>query len=157
MARKEEISPKNPSIIARRATIPPCMLKAAERIWSQPALAVGVPLVERAVIDWKRVEELKDEVGPEDFGDVLEVFLAEMDEMMNRFARAPQTPVTAEELHFLKGSALNLGFAALGALCTELEPACRSGEPVSTARLTTCYQRSRACFLANLDSGPAAA
>ncbi|RMD88825.1 MAG: Hpt domain-containing protein [Alphaproteobacteria bacterium] len=111
------------------------------------------------MIDWNRVQELRDEVGAEDFDDVVEVFLAEMDEIMERLGTAEEAVVSSDELHFLKGSALNLGFRALGALCADSEQALResavAGAPA--APLLRCYGESRAEFLASLRSDPAAA
>ncbi len=49
---------------------------------------------------------------PDDFAEVVEMFLEEADEVAGRLRGAAPTDVEAE-LHFLKGSALNLGFASL--------------------------------------------
>ncbi|MEE9427004.1 MAG: Hpt domain-containing protein [Paracoccaceae bacterium] len=73
------------------------------------------------MICWDRVNGLRDDVGQEDFDEVVEIFLEEMDEVMDRL-RAFPNPLTYEaELHFLKGSALNLGFAALSNICMQSE------------------------------------
>ncbi len=73
------------------------------------------------MICWDRVNELRDDVGREDFDDVVEIFLEEMDEVMDRLRASPD-PLTYEtELHFLKGSALNLGFVALSNICGQSE------------------------------------
>ena len=72
------------------------------------------------MIDWDRVQELKDEVGEEDFAEVLELFFTELDETLNGLGDLSGTPL-AEALHFVKGSALNIGLSELGRLCLDAE------------------------------------
>jgi len=62
------------------------------------------------MIDWNRVDELRTEVGPEDFIEVVDLFLEEVDEIIDRFRNGAQEENLEETLHFLKGSALNIGF-----------------------------------------------
>lgn len=71
------------------------------------------------MIDWERVAELQEEVGTEDFYEVVELFFEEVEEALDRLVT--QNVATAESLHFLKGSALNLGFEELAALCKVAE------------------------------------
>ena len=69
------------------------------------------------MIDWDRLRELCDEIGEEDYAEVVELFFLEADVVIERL-RQSGTPAEREaDLHALKGSALNLGFTALGALC----------------------------------------
>jgi len=75
------------------------------------------------MISWDRVNELRDEVGSEDFAEVAEIFLEEVDEVMDRLRATPDPSTYEAELHFLKGSALNLGFEALSGLCSKGEKA----------------------------------
>jgi histidine phosphotransfer protein HptB len=61
-------------------------------------------------------------------------------------------------LHFLKGSALNLGLADLAAICQEGErkaSAGRGGE-VDTAQVAKVYQASRGMLLERIATGTAA-
>ncbi len=101
------------------------------------------------MIDWQRVQSLRDEVGPDDFAEVVELFLEEVDEVMRRLATAPDPARLADDLHFVRGSALNLGFAELGALCQtgELRLAEGRGGEVPLAAILDCYARSRQLFL----------
>lgn len=69
------------------------------------------------MIDWTRVEALFDEIGGEDFREVVQIFLEESDSVAARLEAAPDPARYEEDLHFLKGSALNLGFAEMAALC----------------------------------------
>jgi HPt (histidine-containing phosphotransfer) domain-containing protein len=104
------------------------------------------------MIDWGRVAQLRDEVGPDDFAEVVELFLEEVEEVTGRLAASPQASALREDLHFLKGSALNLGFERLGAMCQEAERLAARGEEgaVSIAPILTCYEDSRQSFLENL-------
>lgn len=80
------------------------------------------------MINWDRVAELKEEVGVEDFDEVIELFLDEVDSVVDRLAAAPELSKLEEDLHFIKGSALNLGFDHLGQLCQTGEKMAASGQ-----------------------------
>lgn len=98
------------------------------------------------MIDWDRVASLRAEIGAEDFVEVAEMFLVEADEVIERLlAGAPPAELEAD-LHFLKGSALNLGFADLAALCNDGEKLAAAGAPVDVARVIRCYASSRLAF-----------
>ncbi len=66
------------------------------------------------MIRWERVNELRDEVGADDFKEVVDLFLEEVEEVIERLRDSPDPTRFEEDFHFLKGSALNLGFGALG-------------------------------------------
>jgi histidine phosphotransfer protein HptB len=71
------------------------------------------------VISIERVAELKTEVGEDDFNEIVTLFIADSDGILDRL-QAVSEPVEAEDLlHALKGSALNLGFDELARLCRE--------------------------------------
>ena len=99
------------------------------------------------MIDWTKVNELRDEVGAEDFGEVVELFLEEVEERLSTLG-APGRSLE-HDLHFLKGSALNLGFADFSRICAEGEQAAARGEAASVevARVQDIYTASRAEFL----------
>ena len=69
------------------------------------------------MIDWTRVEELKQEVGEDDFSEVVDLFLEEVEETITRLKQTPDLSQLEEDMHFLKGSALNLGFEQFSTLC----------------------------------------
>lgn len=107
------------------------------------------------LIDWTRVSELKAEIGPEDFGDVVDLFLEEVDEGIDALRNDPDRQMLEAQLHFLKGSALNLGFSAFSGLCQSGErhaAAGRHGE-VDLDALLTSYARSKAEFLGTIEAG----
>ncbi len=104
------------------------------------------------MIDWNRVAELREEVGPEDFEEVVELFLQEVDEEIGKLAQATASGGLSEKLHFLKGSALSFGF-------TDFSDLCQSGEASLTADplaqldlegLQSSYQTARRKFLDDL-------
>lgn len=72
------------------------------------------------MINKDRVAELRDEVGPDDLEEVVLMFCEEVEETLNRISRTEEHSVE-EELHFLKGSALNIGLTEVGKLCQEAE------------------------------------
>jgi len=106
------------------------------------------------VIDWDRVNELRDEVGAEAFDEILAVFLDEMDAAVGRLAEHP--PADAEglraELHFLKGSGLNLGLSDFAALCAAGEDHAAAGATVDLAPILDSYRATRAELVARTSS-----
>ena len=96
------------------------------------------------MIDWTRIDELREEVGEDAFEEVLEIFLEETAEAMERL-RASAPGGLAEDLHFLKGSAQNVGMTALGAACAEQEAEVRSGArtQADVARLESALDAAR--------------
>ena len=104
------------------------------------------------MIDWDRVAALREEVGPEDFDEVVELFLQEVDEEIEGLAGISPSNGLAEKLHFLKGSALSLGFQEFSGLCHNGEKAL-SDDPAANVdidALNSSYQSSRAAFLSDL-------
>ena len=117
-----------------------------------------IPFVERGI----RIETLvalqADQLGAEDFGEVVELFLEEVDELVERLSTAPDPSAYEADLHFLKGSALNLGFAEFAALCADGEQKSAQGEQaaVNLQPVLDCYHASRAQFLASAQADSAA-
>ncbi|MEP2531631.1 Hpt domain-containing protein [Shimia sp.] len=91
------------------------------------------------MINWDRVKELQEEIGAEDFGEVVELFLDEVEEVIVRLKTKPDLAMLEADLHFLKGSALNLGFQAFSLLCQAGEVAAASGK-AETVDLTKILQ-----------------
>lgn len=104
------------------------------------------------MIDWARAEDLRAEIGTDDFMEVVDLFLEETDASVGRLA-AGQPPSAVEgELHFLKGSALNLGFRDLAALCQDGERQAGNGDAASLdlGPIVHCYAQSKLAFLNGL-------
>jgi len=102
------------------------------------------------MIDWTRVNELKEEIGPDDFTEVVEVFLAEMDDVMSRLKTAPDPAQYEADLHFVKSSALNIGFDELSKLCQigERQAATGAAANVDLAPIFASYDASKHAFAA---------
>lgn len=105
------------------------------------------------MIDWNRVQELRDEVGEDAFGEVLDLFLEEVDEVMNRLHEAPDLGCLPADLHFVRGSALNLGLKEFCAICQGLEHRLARGEPVELDVLLHSYAESKAMLVGHARSG----
>ncbi|HCQ64185.1 MAG TPA: histidine kinase [Rhodobacteraceae bacterium] len=101
------------------------------------------------MIDWTRVRELKDEIGEEDFAEVAEMFIGEVEEVIDRLKVAPEPSRVEEDLHFIKSSALNLGFADLAALCQTGERQAAAGDTgsVDLVGVFASYTASKTTFL----------
>ncbi|UWQ41382.1 Hpt domain-containing protein [Leisingera aquaemixtae] len=103
------------------------------------------------MIDWPRVTELREEVGAEDFEEVVEIFLEEVEEVIGKLQDGDRTRLE-QDLHFLKGSALNLGFADFSALCLDGERKSAQGaaDGVDIPAIITKFQDSKSAFLTGM-------
>lgn len=107
------------------------------------------------MIDWTRIKQLRDEIGEEDFPEVVEIFIEEVSEMIDSLRTAPKLATLGEDLHALKGSALNLGFRAFAEMCQTGETRAANGraEEIVLEPILRCYDDSRDVFLAGLENG----
>ncbi|TCO73449.1 Hpt domain-containing protein [Rhodovulum euryhalinum] len=105
------------------------------------------------MIDWTRVEELRAEVGEDAFDEVLDLFLEEVDEVMNRLREAPDSDCLPADLHFVRGSALNLGLKEFCTICQGLEHRLARGEPVDLGALLDCYGESKSLLIGSAKAG----
>lgn len=105
------------------------------------------------MIDWNRAAELRDEVGAEDFSEVVDLFLDECDGAIQQLALAQGACDIESQLHFLKGSALNIGFSDCAALCQTSEAAAAIGQTddIDLDEITRAYWGARKIFLAQSD------
>ncbi len=103
-----------------------------------------------SLIDWSKVNELRDEVGAEDFEEVVELFLEEVEGTISELGKEDRSP--EHDLHFLKGAALNLGFAEFSELCRVGESASAAGhsDSVDMPEIVSSYNRSKSEFLEQL-------
>ena len=82
------------------------------------------------MIDWVQVRQLQDDVGKEEMAEVVELFLAEVDEAMETLQSHYDTMSVEDRsaaFHFLKGCALNLGFKAFADQCSLGEEITKGG------------------------------
>lgn len=105
------------------------------------------------MIDWPRVKELRTEMG-DSFGEIVDVFLDEVDEVVARLADGDRSALAAD-MHFLKGASLNLGFARLADVCAVAEQNANAGGSVDVESVLACFRDSRAEFLAGVESAAA--
>jgi len=105
------------------------------------------------MIDWNRIAELRDEIGAEDFADVVALFLEEVSGVVARLRNNAVRAELANDLHFLKGSAMNLGFRRFAEMCQEgeNEAECGRADSVDVVRILACYDDSQAAFMAGLE------
>ena len=95
------------------------------------------------MIDWSRIAELESEVGEEDFAEIAPLFLEELIDTVTGLPDRPGAAQREEDFHSLKGSALNLGFSELAALCAAAEAAPTGADP---ARIRTVAEDSVAAL-----------
>lgn len=103
------------------------------------------------MIDWSHVQRLCDEVGAEDFEEVLELFFDEVSTVITKLENLVDRSEMAQDMHFLKGGALSLGFHELSQLCHNAEQAAGNGESdsIDIAAIIGCYAVSKQMFLDN--------
>jgi len=104
------------------------------------------------MIDWERVNTLKEEVGPEDFDEVVELFLDEVSDVIARLEGSPDRSKLEDDLHFLKGSALGLGFRQFSNLCQIGETLSAEGrsDEVDLPAILKSFAESKVCFQQDL-------
>ncbi|WP_284324514.1 Hpt domain-containing protein [Cypionkella aquatica] len=90
------------------------------------------------------MNDLRSEIGNDDFAEVVAMFLEEADEVIGRIAKTREAKALEADLHFLKGAALNLGFAQLANLCQDGERRAASGDTkIDLAQVASSYQASK--------------
>ena len=101
------------------------------------------------MIDWTRVSELRDEVGAEDFDEVIELFLEEVDEAIEILRTLVDMSELETHCHFLKGSALNTGFREFANLCQAGEAAAAEGRSseIDISEIVQSYLDAREVFI----------
>ena len=108
------------------------------------------------MIDWSRVNELRRDIGEDGFSDVVEMFLEEVETVLARLSPVTTMAVLAEDMHFLKGCAWNLGFREFGAMCHDAERRAAAGAMApDVPAILANYAQSKAAFLDGLAAGSA--
>ena len=99
------------------------------------------------MIDWARINDLRDEIGADSFDEVAVLFLEEADEAVAQLDGALTAKALEAALHFLKGSALNLGFSRLADLCQGGERKAAGGSTaVDLTTIRRAYDASKTAF-----------
>lgn len=104
------------------------------------------------MIDWTRVEALRDDIGADEFDEVVEIFLEEVEDVTTKLRTSPNQADLEYDLHALKNGALNLGFTQLSALCQsgEKQAAIGQSDVVDVPAIVAVFDASRAKFLSDL-------
>jgi HPt (histidine-containing phosphotransfer) domain-containing protein len=104
------------------------------------------------VIEWERVAELREEVGEDDFAEVVDLFLDEVEGVLERLRDTPSRETLESDLHFVKGSALTLGFADLGQVCQSGERLAAQAQydAIDIDAVLASYAASKTEFIARL-------
>ncbi|MCE8534312.1 Hpt domain-containing protein [Ruegeria pomeroyi] len=104
------------------------------------------------MIHWPRVTQLREEVGAEDFDEVVDLFLEEVEEVIARLRQTPDRRLLEKDLHFLKGSALSLGFQSFSALCQDGERQSAAGhaDTVDLDAIINSFEASKSAFQSEL-------
>lgn len=102
------------------------------------------------MIDWDRVHDMRAELGAEEFAPLAEQFLTEIEARLMCLGRSPAQLML--DLHFLHGSALNIGFREFAALCLAGEGHLRDNrcDMVSRPDLLACFVATRQAYRRNL-------
>lgn len=109
------------------------------------------------MIDWYRIKTLREEIGEDDFPEVVEIFIDEVTMVIDRLRTDPQLDALGADLHALKGNALNLGFCVFAEMCQKGETAAASGraQDIVLEPILRSFEDSRDIFLSGLESGMA--
>lgn len=104
------------------------------------------------MINWNRINDLTNDIGAENIDEVIEVFLEEVEDVLATLKADCSMNDLRHARHFLRGSAMNLGFDELGKLCTSEDPAGFTN--VETAafigKMKSVYDASKTEFLSGL-------
>lgn len=109
------------------------------------------------MIDWSRIKTFQDEIGKEDFAEVVDIFIEEVSELIERLRTSTNSETLGADLHALKGSALNLGFTRFAELCQTGETLADDGRAneIALDPILRCYDESKDVFIAGLHNGQA--
>ena len=96
------------------------------------------------MIDQTRLDELRAEIGSEDLAEVIEMFCEEVEDALSKLD-GTSFENTVERLHFLKGSALNIGLTSVSDLCREEELRLREDPtaPPDIDKIKSVYARTK--------------
>lgn len=102
------------------------------------------------MIDWSRVIELRDQLGPDDLAPIIDMILSEVEAHLS--ALDGRTLHLAEDLHLLRGLAANLGFSDFCAQCRRgEEQLAREGHfTLGPAVLRASFGQTKQLFLRDL-------
>lgn len=106
------------------------------------------------MIDWRQVKSLRNAVGHDEFDKILELFLEEVEKIIAKLREAPNISELESDMHSLKGSALNLGFATFSQMCQHGEKMSAKGNAakIDLGQIVECFDSSKSIFLTDVSS-----
>lgn len=106
------------------------------------------------MIDWSQVKSLRNDVGHDEFNEIVELFLDEVEEIVTKLREAPNISELENDMHSLKGSALNLGFTTFSQMCLNGEKLSAAGkaDEVDLTQIVACFDSSKTAFLTDVAS-----
>jgi HPt (histidine-containing phosphotransfer) domain-containing protein len=106
------------------------------------------------MIDWSQVKSLRNDVGHDEFDEIVELFLEEVEKIVAKLREAPNISELENDMHSLKGSALNLGFATFSQMCLHGEKMSAEGNAakVDLGQIVECFDVSKSTFLTDVSS-----
>lgn len=104
------------------------------------------------MIDWVQVNSLRDDVGKDDFAEIIDIFIDEVEGVIEKLRNVPDLNTLGDDLHFLKGSALNLGFSDFSEQCQlgETNSAAGHADQVDISAIIAAYDSSKTKFIAEM-------
>jgi len=99
------------------------------------------------MLDWTHIDQLKKDVGSHEFAEIVDLFFVEVEGL---FKRLNHESAVANDMHFLKGSAANLGFAELSKSCQIAQHQLVAGQPAGLQQIVTVFEKSKHAFIAGL-------
>ena len=90
------------------------------------------------MLDLDQLETLRAEIGADGFAEVADLLVCEIADGITALGTQPTGADLSAQFHYLKGSALNLGFRDFATLCAQGE----QGLPVDTAALQQVFDAS---------------
>ena len=104
------------------------------------------------MIDWGQVKSLRNDVGHAEFDKIVELFLEEVEEIVAKLRKNPNISELENDMHSLKGSALNLGFTTFSQMCQHGEKLAAAGnaEEVDLTQIVACFDSSKSTFLTDV-------
>ena len=98
------------------------------------------------MIDWTRINDLKDELGEEDFEEVFEIFLDEVQDSVDSLKNTPESTALEAILHSVKGNAITVGFSKLAELAGAGEVKAGQGVSVNLQEIAAAHTDSKAAY-----------
>ncbi|MFY0595081.1 MAG: Hpt domain-containing protein [Cognatishimia sp.] len=99
------------------------------------------------MLDWTHIDQLKKDVGSNEFAEIVDLFFVEVEGLFKRLNREG---AVANDLHFLKGSAANLGFAEFSKSCQIAQHQLVAGQQADLQQIVAVFEQSKHAFIAGL-------